>query len=292
MSVRGIWRCKGERYVKMSREPKTFDKAAFGYKTEEVDRYIAELHRQIAALEADKAEQQAKMKILADKVTEYRSDESSLKDALLEAQRMKSAIEGEAKAHAEQVVADAESRAQQLKNDAKTHATRLLSEAKNRAGQMVADAQRQADEAVGAVRGQVEKEKRILARMQREVSSFKSTLISIYRSHLNLITSLPEEERKGADAAALAGAAAGKQAAEGVGKASAPEAAPEKRTVPTPQPAESEAAANAPEAAAEAEASAVAVSPGGSEASADDAAQKAAFTQRFGEVRLEGAGNA
>ena len=288
MSVRGIWRCKGERYVKMSREPKTFDKAAFGYKTEEVDRYIAELHRQIAALEADKAEQQAKMKILADKVTEYRSDESSLKDALLEAQRMKSAIEGEAKAHAEQVVADAESRAQQLKNDAKTHATRLLSEAKNRAGQMVADAQRQADEAVGAVRGQVEKEKRILARMQREVSSFKSTLISIYRSHLNLITSLPEEERKGADAAALAG----KQAAEGAGKASSPEAAPEKRTVPIPQPAESEAAANAPEAAAEAEASAAAVSPGGSEASADDAAQKAAFTQRFGEVRLEGAGNA
>ena len=51
----------------MSREPKTFDKAAFGYKTEEVDRYVAELHRQIAALEADKAEQQAKMKILADK---------------------------------------------------------------------------------------------------------------------------------------------------------------------------------------------------------------------------------
>lgn len=186
----------------MSKESsKSFERAAFGYRPEEVDRCIEELTAKIEALEADKAEQQAKMKILADKINEYRAEEGTLKDALLEAQRVKNAIETDARTRSEQMVSDAEERSAQLKAEAKAHATRLLSEAKARADQMLADAKKQADEAVSSVRGQVEAEQRILSRMQREVSSFKTTLISIYRSHLNLITSLPEEERKSAQEA-------------------------------------------------------------------------------------------
>lgn len=236
---------------KESRDSKMFEKAAFGYRPEEVDRYVEELTQKIAALEAEKAEQQAKMKILADKINEYRAEEGNLKDALLEAQRIKNAIETDARTRSEQLVSDAEERSAQLKAEAKAHATRLLSEAKARADQMVADAKKQADEAVGSVRGQVEAEQRILTRMQREVSSFKTTLISIYRSHLNLITSLPEEERKSAEEAAAA-----KQA-------------------PAEEPApETEAPAAVPEAAAEVPAE---------ETEAD---RQAAFEERFGEVKI------
>lgn len=236
---------------KESRDSKMFEKAAFGYRPEEVDRYVEELTQKIAALEAEKAEQQAKMKILADKINEYRAEEGNLKDALLEAQRIKNAIETDARTRSEQLVSDAEERSAQLKAEAKAHATRLLSEAKARADQMVADAKKQADEAVGSVRGQVEAEQRILTRMQREVSSFKTTLISIYRSHLNLITSLPEEERKSAEEAAAA-----KQA-------------------PAEEPApETEAPAAAPETAAEVPAE---------ETEAD---RQAAFEERFGEVKI------
>ena len=235
---------------KESRDSKMFEKAAFGYRPEEVDRYVEELTQKIAALEAEKAEQQAKMKILADKINEYRAEEGNLKDALLEAQRIKNAIETDARTRSEQLVSDAEERSAQLKAEAKAHATRLLSEAKARADQMVADAKKQADEAVGSVRGQVEAEQRILTRMQREVSSFKTTLISIYRSHLNLITSLPEEERKSVEEAAA------KQA-------------------PAEEPApETEAPAAAPEAAAEVPAE---------ETEAD---RQAAFEERFGEVKI------
>ncbi|MBR6789315.1 MAG: DivIVA domain-containing protein [Oscillospiraceae bacterium] len=194
----------------MSKDPrdaKMFEKAAFGYRAEEVDRYVEERTRKIEALEAEKADQQAKMKILADKINEYRAEEGNLKDALLEAQRIKNAIEADARTRSEKMVTDAEEHAAHLKAEAKAHATRLLSEAKARADQMVADAKKQAEEAIGSVRGQVETEQRTLARMQREVSTFKSTLISIYRSHLNLITSLPEEERKSAQSAPEAPAA-------------------------------------------------------------------------------------
>ena len=243
---------------KESRDSKTFEKAAFGYRPDEVDRYVEELTRKIAELEAEKAEQQAKMKILADKINEYRAEEGNLKDALLEAQRIKNAIETDARTRSEQMVSDAEERSAQLKADAKAHATRLLSEAKARADQMIADAKKQAEETVGSVRGQVEAEQRILTRMQREVSSFKTTLISIYRSHLNLITSLPEEERKSAQSAEET--AAGKQAEEERRDAAASDA-PASEAVSEP------AAAEAVHKETEAE-------------------RQAAFEERFGEVKI------
>ena len=180
----------------MSKDSHIFEKAAFGYRTDEVDRYVEDMNRKIAALEAEKADMQAKMKILAETVNGYMAEESNLKDALLEAQRIKNSIEAEARARADQMVGDAEARSQQLMQEAKAHATRLLAEAKAHAEKMIADARQQADESVRSVRNQVENEQRVLSRMQREVSTFKSTLISSYRSHLNLITSLPDEERK------------------------------------------------------------------------------------------------
>lgn len=259
---------------KDSRDPRMFEKAAFGYRPDEVDRCIEELNQRIAALEAEKADQQAKMKILADKINEYRAEEGNLKDALLEAQRMKNAIETEARTQADQMIADAESRSQQLKAEAKAHATRLLTEAKARAEQMVSDAKRQADEAVGAVRGQVESEQRILSRMQREVSSFKATLISIYRSHLNLITSLPEEERKNAAASGAAEAATGKQAEEGQETAPASKAAPAEQ--PQSVPAEEE------------EGPAPVQEPDSQPAEEEtEAERQAAFAERFGEIKFK-----
>ena len=254
---------------KDSRDPRMFEKAAFGYRPDEVDRCIEELNQRIAALEAEKADQQAKMKILADKINEYRAEEGNLKDALLEAQRMKNAIESEARAHADQMIADAESRSQQLKTEAKAHATRLLTEAKARSEQMISDARRQADEAVGAVRGQVESEQRILSRMQREDSSFKATLISIYRSHLNLITSLPEEERKNAAASGAAEAAAGKQAEEERQTAPAPKAAPAEQPEPVSEEAPAPQQAETPPTEEETEAE-----------------RQAAFAERFGEIKF------
>lgn len=180
----------------MSKDSRIFEKAAFGYRTDEVDRYVEDMNRKIAALEAEKADMQAKMKLLAETVNGYMAEESNLKDALLEAQRIKNSIEADAHAKADQMVGEAEARSQQLMQEAKAHATRLLAEAKARAEKMMADAKQQADDSVRSVRSQVENEQRLLSRMQREVSTFKSTLISIYRSHLNLITSLPDEERK------------------------------------------------------------------------------------------------
>ena len=50
---------------------KLFEKSAFGYRPEEVDRYVEQQSAQIRTLEAEKADLLEKMKILAEKVNEW-----------------------------------------------------------------------------------------------------------------------------------------------------------------------------------------------------------------------------
>ena len=153
---------------------KLFEKAAFGYRTDEVDRYIEQLNEQIHSLQAEKTDLMGKMKILAEKINEYRQDETNLKDALLGAQKMGSAIVKEAQAKADTMIADA----------------------KSRSDRMLYEAQRASDEAVGGIRAQVEHEKLTLAKMQKAVADFKSKLLSLYKVHLNAISSLPDMEEE------------------------------------------------------------------------------------------------
>ena len=180
---------------KMSKEIK-FEKAAFGYRPEDVDRYIAETEKKLAAAKSEKAELLGKMKILADKITEYRSDESNIKEAMLGAQRMKTNIENEAKSKADSTVAEAQQYADKLIADAQARAGQLITEAQERSNKMLADAQAAAEAKVNGVTSQVERERETLAQLQKEVSGFKNRLITLYREHLNLITNLPEKAEK------------------------------------------------------------------------------------------------
>ena len=66
---------------------KRFEKAAFGYKQEEIDEFLAQLESEIAELDSEREEANNKIQILADKVREYMKDEEALKDALLGAQK-------------------------------------------------------------------------------------------------------------------------------------------------------------------------------------------------------------
>ena len=180
----------------MSREKEArFEKAAFGYRPEDVDRYIDEADKKLAAAKAEKAELLSKMKILADKITEYRSDEGNLKEAMLGAQRMKASIENEAKAKADAAITEAQDYANQLISDAQAKSSQMVADAQERANKMVAEAQKTAEQKVNSVTSQVERERQNLAQLQKEVSSFKNKLISLYREHLNLITNLPEQAK-------------------------------------------------------------------------------------------------
>ena len=57
---------------------KRFEKAAFGYKQEEIDEFLSQLEAELDEMEKDRVEANNKIQIQADKVREYMKDEDAL----------------------------------------------------------------------------------------------------------------------------------------------------------------------------------------------------------------------
>lgn len=155
---------------------KNFDKSTFGYKPEEVDKHLQSVQMQVSSLEKENKEQSQKIEILIEKIQEYRKDEEGMKNAIITAQKVCSTIVNEAKEKAEKIVAEAHTKADALVR--KANADKI--------------------EAIEKLKLETLNEQRNLKRLQREVSDFKSKVISSYKAHLDLLTnlpSLPEEEQ-------------------------------------------------------------------------------------------------
>ncbi len=130
-----------------------------GYRADEVDDFIDDCVEAMEALVRENEDLKQKMQVLAEKVNEYRTDEDNIRGALLNAQRTGENILREANAKAEQILNEAEAKAQNIREDAK---------------------------------GAIAQENDELARMQREVSAFRTRMLSLYKEHLALISALPE----------------------------------------------------------------------------------------------------
>jgi cell division initiation protein len=94
---------------------KTFEKAIFGgYDMGSVDDFLDKVAGDLAASQKEILVLRAKMKVLVDKVEEYRSNEDALNMALLSAQKLSVQIEAEARHKADVVVAEANTKAQSV----------------------------------------------------------------------------------------------------------------------------------------------------------------------------------
>lgn len=141
----------------------TFTKSMGGYKTNEVDIFIDQCADTVQMLMNDKAELEKKLEVLADKLVEYRNEEDSIRTALLSAQRLGDTV---------------------------------VREANHKAGLILDDANIKAQKVLETARKSIKDEELELARIKKEVSNFKSRMLSIYREHLILIDALPEVKEK------------------------------------------------------------------------------------------------
>lgn len=142
---------------------KKFDKSAFGYRVEDVENFLNEVIDYVSALENEKTETEKKLVVLANKIEEYRNEEDSLRQALLGAQKLGDSI---------------------------------LKEAKNRAEIIMRDATIKSENIVKNVKEEVKREEVILNKMKREVDAFRSKMLTMYNSHIDMIKSIPEAERE------------------------------------------------------------------------------------------------
>ena len=94
---------------------KTFEKARFsGYDMASVDDFLEELAEDVTATQKENAVLKSKMKVLVDKIEEYRTNESALNQAILSAQKLSVQIENDARTRSANIVAEAEAKAAAL----------------------------------------------------------------------------------------------------------------------------------------------------------------------------------
>jgi len=122
---------------------KAFEKARNGYDMATVDDFLEELADEISAAQKENAVLKSKMKVLVDKIEEYRSNEEALNMAILSAQKLAVQIENEARQRASATIADAEAKAQavlgSIEEETRSYEKRLA-EAKDAKSQFIAEA--------------------------------------------------------------------------------------------------------------------------------------------------------
>ncbi len=153
---------------------KRFEKAAWGYRPEDIDEFLGQLEAAFQEIDNEREESNRKIQILADKVREYMRDEEALKDALLGAQKQ-----------GHQVIAEANEKAAQILEKAKEEAAVLLDEAT-----------RQHEVAMEKNRAEIAKEQESLLQAKKMVADFKRGLFDMYKSHLEMISAMPEADEE------------------------------------------------------------------------------------------------
>ncbi|WP_040196931.1 DivIVA domain-containing protein [Candidatus Soleaferrea massiliensis] len=138
-----------------------FRKSFRGYDVRSVEAYKEEVAKAYANLLEEKEDLEEKLRVVAGRLQEYIKEEDSLSKAILCAQKT---------------------------------GDQLVAEAEEKAARIVEHANQQTEQMMENTRRQIEREQLSLNRLQHEVSNFKSKLISIYKTHIELITALPDEE--------------------------------------------------------------------------------------------------
>lgn len=88
---------------------RTFETSRFnGYDKADVDDFLDELAEEITAAQKESAVLKSKMKVLVEKIEEYRTNEEALNMAVLSAQKLAVQIESEARTRADNMLAEAD----------------------------------------------------------------------------------------------------------------------------------------------------------------------------------------
>lgn len=123
---------------------KTFEKAVFGgYDMGSVDDFMEEAAAELEAAQKEGLVLKSKLKVLVDKIEEYRASEDAMRMTLLSAQKLGAQIETEAREQAEKIVADADAVAARALESLKTEIAReeaKLMEAKTATAKFFEDA--------------------------------------------------------------------------------------------------------------------------------------------------------
>ena len=170
-----------------------------GYDKEEVNALLAQIVESYQAVYDENKELYRKMEILAGKIEEYRSEEDSIKTALITAQKMADRIAKDAKEKAEEKLSASAATAQQTVTDTKEKqdaAESIITEAEAKANdaidgakvvaqEMLNQAKQLSEELMSKAKSEKAYHEQLIEKLRSESKSFKDSLLSLYESQMD-----------------------------------------------------------------------------------------------------------
>lgn len=221
-------------YTPQEVSEKTFPKSSglsSGYSMTAVDEFLDGLTEDYTALYKDNTTLKAKLKVLAEKVEEYRATEDAMRSTLLAAQKMAAQMVAEAQAERDKSIAEAHAEKEKTISNAQAEAQRILIEARG-------EAEIQARQLQQEIRDSWEK----LAAAQSETESFIQRSRELCAQQMAFLDALPErnapEQEEQSEAVALPAPQENAVPAMDAEPASQEEPSQEQQPAPEPLPEE------------------------------------------------------
>ncbi len=195
------------------------------YRASEVDAYMEEVTRSYEQMFHENAEMVKKLNLLADRLAKFRADEDNIREALMEAQRMKNSIIAEAEEEAkkqlsatkqkieetrdsidiktgeilakaqdeaDRIVAEANAQAAEIDKKAQADAEKKLKGAQKVSADMLKSAQDEYDKCVGSIAEQAETERLYLEKLQEQSIALRKELLNTYTMQIELLQAGPD----------------------------------------------------------------------------------------------------
>lgn len=207
---------------------KTFPKSSSfssGYDLAAVDEFLDTLTEDYTALYKENAALKAKLKILAEKLEEYRATEDTMRSMLLAAQKMAASMTDEAKEKSEKMLAEARSQREQI-----------LEEAQNAAAVANRDFQQKTEAA-----------RQKLSAAEEAMKDYVAKSLALCRTQTQFLEKLPHSDLPAQESAEAQETVPAAQAAPAEETAPAQEAAPTQEAVPAQETAPAQEAVQADE---------------------------------------------
>lgn len=185
-------------------QSKEFEQSVLGgYRRDEVDAFLDEVEADYRKLYEENKDMVEKLKACLAKIEEYKKDETFLKNAIINAQKLNETtlkeielrekeVEIACKETAANIVAEAEAQAAAIIEKAEKESADAISAAREQCKAEIDAEQKKCDKEIRAIQKEAAAEQKKLDYLRKQVSDFKTTILDIYRAHVTSISKLPD----------------------------------------------------------------------------------------------------
>ena len=177
-----------------------FAKSMNGYKQDDVDNFLDGVEADYNAFDAKIKELEAQITALKGQVEDLNVSQSSIQNVLVSAQKLADQIVGEAKEKAEQIIVEAKLRANDINRstDEKAAEDMAIAERKKREAEaeyveIMKKTAEKSEAMISAAHDSVARQQLLFDKLKLDIVNFKSSIMAIYKEHIESLSKLPDE---------------------------------------------------------------------------------------------------